>query len=589
MKFRHFTKSIHSLTEVLTEEPREPGDVWKTSNDKYRAMNPDRVRRSYDSEDDAKTWASGGEPEAEPGFKTKGYQGDKDKSLDDVDTQNSETFTEDIDPPDEDFVSPTKNGVSLANPTPPPPFQMPEIKSARFPKKYMKAIERMMNHQKSGTKPKTQDLIKGVGAGQAGSQAGEMLTLMCAGMDKEDWATLKKGMKDHEAALMAQDKVDLKNPKTRLVDSSWIDAAENNTLAVNRQVESMYGKGAKIVNTGWDVQADVEAMGWKGRYKESKGYSTDMYCKVEKADGSIVMHEPSLKKDDRINFINGSTGAFEDWNPDTKGGPLDPQTLATNESNRLTSALKGREKEVAKLAKVDPLKTQMADRGLTLDQVMNPSTTPGKARDKKKAAFLAMNAIAGAPKYGYQESGKQKGQVLTHDPPTPEEQAVVDHVEDVRKYCDEATNAIVDDPVLKQGMMDDIKKEFPLKGVADQEETMAIGPNSLDPATMEKIFGTTNFEEIKDDLVVDSSVKPPHLAYKGGKEGEMMQIATITIRQDGIGYGAPTVKFEMNMDQSFADRLAQANVDVYGELPQKEEVQKEALKFRKFTKNIHRN
>ncbi len=60
MKFRHFTKSIHSLTEVLTEEPREPGDVWKTTNDKYRAMNPDRVRRSYDSEDDAKVWASGG-------------------------------------------------------------------------------------------------------------------------------------------------------------------------------------------------------------------------------------------------------------------------------------------------------------------------------------------------------------------------------------------------------------------------------------------------------------------------------------------------------------------------------------------------
>ena len=110
-----------------------------------------------------------------------------------------------------------------------------------------------------------------------------------------------------------------------------------------------------------------------------------------------------------------------------------------------------------------------------------------------------------------------------------------------------------------------VSEEFPLKGVADQEETMAIGASSLDPQTMENIFGTSNFDDIKQDLVVDDSVNPPHLAYSGGPDGKLLRLATIKIRQDGIGYGAPNIKFEMNMDKEFADRLRQANEDVYGE------------------------
>ena len=87
---------------------------------------------------------------------------------------------------------------------------------------------------------------------------------------------------------------------------------------------------------------------------------------------------------------------------------------------------------------------------------------------------------------------------------------------------------------LREGMITAISEEFPLKGVADQEETMAIGASSLDPQTMEKIFGTSNFDDIKEDLVVDENPPdgPPHLAYSGGPEGKLLRIATIKIRQD---------------------------------------------------------
>ena len=577
--------------QILDEVTRKPGDIWQTAAGNWKGMKQgekgeNNPTQSYGPEgkDKAKVYATGGDPdkkddsgkdkeepkpEKEPKKKSKsgktGYKGDKDKSLDDVDTSTSPTFTEDIDPSDDEYTPPK----GFENPDPPPPFKMPELKSGKFPKKFAKAIERMMNSTNSGEKPITQDFIKGVGAGQAGSQAGEVLTVMATGLDKEEWDTVKNGLLEYETALITQNK-GLKNPKKRLIDKSWIEAADNNRLAIERQVEGMYGKGAKILNTGWDVEADVEAMGWEGRYRESKGYSTDMYAKVQLPDGSIIMHEPSLKKDDRINFINKTTGSFKDWLGGEVPEELDPEKLGDREKDRLTTTDSEKKKKVLEATQKEPLNSYMKRKKIKPEQVLDPSVGPGSTRHKKKAAFMAMNLMAGAPEYGYQETGPDKGKVLTHDPPTSEEQAVKDHIKDVRDYCDNATREIGKPPPnpLRDGMLTAVSEEFPLKGVADQEETMAIGANSLDPQTMENIFGTSDFEDIKEDLVVDDSVTPPHLAYKGGPEGKMLRIATIKIRQDGMGYGSPNIKFEMTMDREFADKLKQSNKEVYGDLPE---------------------
>jgi hypothetical protein len=576
-------KQILESLNLSEEKPKNagPGDVWRTDTGGFRGINKSGNSKTFQDKEKTQKYVATKdspkddtekdeeEPKKEkPKQKSKstatGYKGDKNKSLDDVDTSSSSTFTEEIDPSDEDYTPPK----GFKNPDPPPPFKMPEMKSAKFPKKYMNAIERMMNSTKSGEKPITQDFIKGVGAGQAGSQAGEILTVMATGLDKEEWDAVKTSLLEHEAALIEKNPK-LKNPKKRLIDKSWIEAADNNRLAIERQVEGMYGKGSKILNTGWDVEADVEAMGWKGRYKESKGYSTDMYAKVQRPDGSIVMHEPSLKKDDKINFINKTTGSFENWlGEGNVPENLDPQKLGNREQDRLKAL---DPEKVNTMTQQDPLKSYMESKGFKIEQILDPSSGKGKTRHKKKAAFMAMNMIAGAPEYGYQETGPNKGKVLLANPPTTEQLAVKEHIDDVRKYCDDATRAIGEPSTpnkpnkLRDGMLKAVSEEFPLKGVADQEETMAIGASSLDPQTMENIFGTSNFDDIKQDLVVDDSVNPPHLAYSGGPDGKLLRLATIKIRQDGIGYGAPNIKFEMNMDKEFADRLRQANEDVYGE------------------------
>ena len=70
-----------------------------------------------------------------------------------------------------------------------------------------------------------------------------------------------------------------------------------------------------------------------------------------------------------------------------------------------------------------------------------------------------------------------------------------------REYNAESIKAIISNDKLKEGMLQDIRKEFPLKAVGEGEETMAIGDLSLDRATMTEIFGTDDFEEIKQKVI----------------------------------------------------------------------------------------
>ena len=65
-------------------------------------------------------------------------------------------------------------------------------------------------------------------------------------------------------------------------------------------------------------------------------------------------------------------------------------------------------------------------------------------------------------------------------------------------------------------------------------------------------------------MVVNEDVDPPALAYKAGLEGEMFNVASIVIRQDGVGYGGSSMKFEMQMDKEFANKLKDSHKKVYG-------------------------
>ena len=572
-----YTSWIEAVKSVGSSKKHEPGDVWQTGTGWVGwRRGEDKAQYDLGDEDSAKAYVAGKdikvdkpkvkpEPEKEPEKEKKpktsdpdgqfGYTGPKDKSLQKVETSNSKFYNEDIDPPDSKYKTP--KGLQLG--PPPEPFKFPEdISNGKFPKKYVTLLERMMNTQRKGKKPPITDFISGGGAGAIAAQAGEVMTMMATSMSDEEWDKTSKMLLDHAQKQKDQKPSVFGKDQGQIIDKSWIEAATNNRKAIFNQVKGKYPEGTVITHTGWDTEGDTDAMGWTD-YDGQKGFSSDIYVKVKTPDGKESMHEISLKKDKKINFLNSGTGKFRTWAKEVKGTSIDPGVHKDAERERLSGFGENNRVEIEKLTKTSSeLKEVMEDEGFkSIDDFMPP-----KNRKQAKAAFMAMNVMAGYPKFGYDND---TGQVTPQPPETDAQKAVDDHITAVRTYCTEATNALVNNEKLKAGMMNEIKSEFPVKSVGDGEETMAIGDMSLDKKTMTDIFGTNDFSKIKEHLIVDASEDPPFLAYEGEAGGERLRIARIDIRQDGLGYGGSSMKFDLSMADDFADRLEEANKNVYGE------------------------
>ena len=556
-----YTSWIDAVKSVGLDETRQVGYIWQTAAGTWAGKRGDKNKYGIKNKETAQAYVAVkdvevDEPEAEPEKEKKpktsdsdgqfGYTGDKDKSLKKVDTSKSKFYNEDIKPPDSKYKTP--KGFEIG--PPPKPFKFSEgISNGKFPKKYGTLLERMMNTKRKGKQPKITSFISGGGAGVISAQAGEVMTMMGTSMSDEEWDKTSKMLLDH---------IEKQGKAGGIIDKSWVEAATNNRTAINNQIKGKYPEGTVISHTGWDTEGDTNAMGWSD-YKGQKGFSSDIYVKVKTPDGKESMHEVSLKKDKKINFLNSGTGKFRKWAKGTEGTKIDPKVHAKRERERLDKFGENNRAEIEKLTKTNPeLQKIMKDKGFkSVDDFFPPDS-----RNSAKAAFTAMNVMAGYPEFGYDnDSGK-----VTPDPPeTDAQKAVAEQIQATRQYCTDATNAIVDNKELKAGMMEEIKSEFPVKSVADGEETMAIGDMSLDKKTMTDIFGTSDFSKIQEHLTVDDSIDPPYLAYEGEAGGKRLRIARIDIRQDGLGYGGGSMRFDLNMADDFANRLEDANKNVYSE------------------------
>jgi len=485
-----------------------------------------------------------------------GYVGDKDKSLKQGDPSTTEEYQRELPPDDKEFADRNKK---FANPTPPEPYKLPEdlIKNPKFPKKYLTALERMANTQPKGSATKWQHFsdIPG-GAGQVSAQAGELMTMMGASMSDKEFESFSNSLLEHEKALI-ENNPSMKKEGSRIVTKSWIEATKQSRKAIRDRITDQYGEGTEVIATAWDTQSDVEAMGLSD-YGKNKGFSTDMYMKVRKPDGTEVMDEVSLKKSTKVNFLNSGAGSFEDWDKDLPD-EINQKVYRTKARARNVDFVKNNRKEVEDFIKSDkgaPIRKLMESKGVTLDEALE-----GNSRNKQNVLYSSIKEMA--------KNGNKDAQTIkdTDD-------------KNHNEFCKKSVEAIVDNPKMKAGMLNDIRNEFPLKAVSDGEETMAIGPNSLDKKTMEKIFGTSDYDKLKENLVAEPpkeifnkkgepydppKMSQPYIGYKIEASGEVFPVADIKVREDGRGYGGQ-FKFEMQLNQkSFAKRLEQAQKDVYGD------------------------
>jgi len=551
---------------------RKTGNVYTVKNvnkDKHQLIkknaSKDDIQNIKDKDDE--------EPKEKKKAQSNGYVGDKDKTVSEGDPSQSEEYQRERKPGDEEFE---KRNEKHKNPEPPPPISLDGvIKNPKFPKRYVKMLERMANSRLT-TKTKKWEHFSDIpgGAGQIKAQAGELMTMIGSSLDDKEFDNLMNALEEHESRLKKDNagsdgkpgifqKVTggrvIDNPGSRIIDKTWIQSARNNRKAILDRLQKQYGEGTKIIGAAWDAKDEVEAMGLSD-YENNKGFSTDCYFKVEKPNGEQVVDEVSLKKSTKVNFLNSGAGDFANWDPNLPDEINQKVYRAKARKRNIDFIEQNRSKvdELLNSPKGEKVRKLMKSKKITFEQALQ-----GNSRDKQNVLYSVIKELR---LQGDEEANK----IIEQD------------AEEHKDFVEKSVKAITENENMRDGMLSTIRSEFPLKAVSDGEETMAIGPNSLDKETMKQIFGTDNYDEIKEKLVAkppvpildkngepkkdkDGNIKmsPPFIGYNVEATGEVFPVAEVKIREDGRGYGGQ-FKFEMVLHKDFAPRLENAQKEIYG-------------------------
>ena len=472
-------------------------------------------------------------------------------------------------------------------------------KPYRFPEKYMQVLGRMINTE-GLSDPKgdsVSNFIDGAGAGMISSQAGEILTMMVTSIPN-----------DKEAQTFADNIVEVleKQKGTKQVlDKSWVKAAMENRKSTMEHVRSTYGDDAKITSGCWDLKSEVEAMGLSD-YDKDKGYSTDAYFTVStpQHDGDLLL-EVSLKKDANVMFYNGGTGdllkpkcvelsprspkgcAPMGWNTTQedyadverdgvtlKGDDYNPekfkdnqnlvyrdnQKVLSDESNIKASIPNMNDKDRADLIK------------LLNDKTFQPPLSADTKIDEKNLENIGPQLISQImgnyenqfdkdgnkikAKPSFDTSRMNKMAMLVSKSGNDETKKVYDRMTSEHKQFQKnlAQGLLMNDK-LRGGLMGILRDEFPIKAAAQGEEVMSIGDMVLDRKTCESLFGTADFNQIREGLSIDEDEKSnPIIVYSAQGTGDAIPLAAVDIRQKGIGYsGYPS--FNLKVHKGFGKKL----------------------------------
>lgn len=466
----------------------------------------------------------------------------KDKTLSNENPLKTQEYQKELEPTDDEFSVKNKK---FANPIPPQPYKVPEgiLSNPKFPKRYVKLLERFMNTKPIGNATKISHYSDFPGgAGKLPAQAGELLTMMGVAMDDTQFNQFQSSISDHLKQLTSQNP-SLKSDGSRIVNEKWLKAAANNRKAIFKKIDKEF-PGYKIGATSWDTKNEVEALGMSSY--NNKGYSTDIYLRLESDKGGApILSEISLKQNLKVNLLNSGTGKFFEWiGKDDITDDINPQKFAKMQRDKLSEFCKENADSIRSLVNTsDSFRKVMEEKGIDFDTALSESLRGKGSRDKNKILFEAIKALKSSGDAGAS--------------------SIIDELDnDHATYVSNSIKAVTSNPKLKEGMLNEIKNEFPLKSVADNEESVVLGEYMLDKSTMERIFGTSDFDEFKEGLISQTG-PPPFIAYKVKLGDRIIPIADIDIREDGRNYGGQ-FKFEMTVNNSFAKEIIKANKEVYG-------------------------
>ena len=519
--------------------------------------------QTYSSEKSKKVYKKG-----EEGGEEEKTETGKDKTLNqDIDYNNPpEAITNDAPPSDEEFLANERIKQHTYNPSEIEiggqkvslPITQKTLESIfkspphKFPKRYIKTLERFLNTQKiDKNNPKitefldSKDKREKVGAGQISAQASELLMLMATSLpDKEANVLFELLEKTSDAT----------EGSNQILDKEWIGASRGMRNSALKNIREVLGDDAVVEFSGWDSTMDWEDGIGMSDVAKNKGFSTDTVFRVKTPDGKSYIAEVSNKKD--LNIFLGSPSAAP-----TEQGMMDNgiQIKESRQSGRYTKNAKKRSDErfnnitqddLGILAKMNDLSDdellkvisklpdelrQMFTEGnkqegltlksdarkyLALASVPTPwDTSNQEFLDKAKEAGIYLGKIDKRTPRGAEKNinkaamfvnyflyanelnnGQEDGTamnfihnqvgIIGKEPfPKGSQRDVQNHfVENLHK------------PESRKAVMNTIKEKFPLKNLLEGEETMSLGSFRLSPDVCKNIFGTTDYDKIEENL-----------------------------------------------------------------------------------------
>ena len=454
----------------------------------------------------------------------------------------------------------------------------------KIPKRYTQLLERALNTNRNAddnTDNADYYGLVGVGAGNLESNLGELMTMMATTLRRKDRQEFFNGLDEHLAKVKYNEQVTHVQPQ-------WVKAAKENSGAILRLFYDLYGKEYEIQAGAWDVEDEVRDMGLD---YSKKGFSTDIFFKLKTKLGD-VFPEISLKQALQANLFNTTVGAA--FNEIELPIDLQPSTFSSNEvanndnyySNNqynikeFINNIDVTSKDFKRLAKkvsmvmsnnrpiqadkivialkemiINAQEDLLTDENLVIDR--NYVGSIRQAGATKKSGVTEAKSEILKPMMMLSRMMSRMGDDTATEFVKAQDKLGKDYAKGVLRHID-------NDATAKEAVLKMIQKKLPLKSISDGEEDIVLGEYNLTKKTLKGIFGTDNWDEIKENLKIDSEIDPPVIKYSGTVRGTTTEIpiSFIGVREDGIGYRGGH-KFEMKLDPSFAKRVKSVSNSIY--------------------------
>ena len=359
-----------------------------------------------------------------------------------------------------------------------------------------------------------------------------------------------------------------------ILDKSWIKEMGGAHDAFVTNMNTKFGEGKwDVTGMTWDVRAQQEALGID---YNSKGDSTDMNAQI-KVNGKIYNEEISCKKDWAIFLLNAGLGEPSNWYytlgeenerratelaklaeaKDPRFGKKELEELRTLNQKALSKApvsnkelqdaqMKSAEagclsireipskdvnsvlKDCMSRKKNDPYNMDAGEAALAKQVAQYLSKTKtvdvnelakfvgGGSKNFKKAVMVyhkMMGVYQGGDKW-----------IEGH------RQITYDFIEQSAKKM--ATNKDFQGMLLKK-----LQEAIPVKTMVEGIESMQIDSMYVTQKHMQEMFGTTNWDDVKEFLSIKVTNGVASLTYSAkGNNVKPLKIANIQMREKGVGY-----------------------------------------------------